>query len=447
MGLLLFILLPNGARAERLFHDGLEFGTSVSTAYQSGYSGTLGSPAVDATSLRSGSYGLHIASMSSGAGEGFRWRQVNSGATTGHWYVRGYLYIVSAPGVNDSTILAIAGATSQTSPVSGIKLNDDRTLTLNDEDGVVGTSAVALATNTWYRIEMEVDNTAAAGSHTVTLRVDGTNVVSATNRSIATTLTGFRIGGNINNESNTTGEWYWDDIALNNDSGSYQTSWPGSGKIVHMEVDSDGTTTNRGSQGTNWETGPSTGGTAYQQLDESPTANDATDYITLITNSTAVDSGTGVMLFNLESSSSAGIGASDTITLAAVRARMAGAATGNFVYRQIIKSGASYLDNAVTFQNTTGWYWDYYLEPRFSVAIAYTDPATGSAWTTSGLDAAEVGVRATDADPDVQISKIILQVEYVPSAGPTGGGPTGVGVRKVINMVRFIISGGRMIIR
>lgn len=396
----------------RRFHTGLEWGSVTDgNVLTSGAVGTI-----DATSARSGAFGHHI-TLSAATRTGLA-KPFESANAARHWFTRFYLYIVAAPNVNSSVFQIGSGADASGHAMS-VRLNTDRTLALVDEDGDIGSSS-ALSLDTWFRIEVEFDNTPASGSHVGRLRIDGTNVVEATNRAVATLPRGVAWGGNVyTSASASSGEWYIDDVAVNDTSNSHQTSWPGSGKILALLPNADGTTTNRGTQGTDWDTGPTTGQTALAQVDEAMPPDDDTSYLTLLATS-AGTTDPPVMLFNVESATGKGVASGDTIKLVAVRLRHGSTTGSGRRHHHVLKSGGSYVDGAQIVTGTSTYEWDAddgNAPPEWTRIVQYTDPATSAAWTLTALDAVEVGFRAgSDVNPVPRMSFVAAEIEYDPVA-------------------------------
>src|SRR3990172_6946830 len=68
--------------------------------------------------------------------------------------------------------------------------------------------------------------------------VQVTSLVSATPKWLAYQYVAG--GGNRRSEAQTQGEWYFDDIAINSSTGSFQNSYPGAGRIVALRPNAAG---------------------------------------------------------------------------------------------------------------------------------------------------------------------------------------------------------------
>lgn len=404
----------------RVFQSGFEFN---STAADGEWTAASGTPSITVGAARSGTYGLEVGSLASGTAKRLDVRLLSTGAATARYFARCYVRVTALPAAAGSTFLAFTQASSGAVPVLWCRLTSTGTIELRDEDGVVGTSATALSADdtTWYRIEIELNGAPAAGSDVVTLRIDGTDEVTSSARTIDTAHGRLAVGGNLNGEANTSGGWDIDDVAINDATGSVQNSFPGDGKIVMLFATSDGDTTNRGTQGTHWETRPTTGQTAIAQVDDAPTADDATTYFELLDASASLTD-PPVMWFGFQSLTSKGADSDDTITLVAVRARH-GSTTGARRHYPIIRTGSSEYDGTLINANSTAWLWDNSTNPFWSQRVNYVNPSSLAAWSLADIDAIQGGVRAnSDVTPAPRFTQIAIDVEYVPVTGGGGGG-------------------------
>lgn len=201
-----------------------------------------GAPSISSTTVRSGSYALEITSLTSGQAKGLRLQYLAS-ETTSDMYFRFYFRVDTLPSA-ENRIVIWNDATGSATPGVYVTLDNSGVLRLYDEDGQI-TGTTTLSTSTWYRVEVHIDTTAAAGSQTVEMQVDGSSIASDSTRSISATNTPFHffVGGNINGEAQTTGDWFFDDVAINDNSGSFQNSWPGAGSIIHLRPNAAGDNT------------------------------------------------------------------------------------------------------------------------------------------------------------------------------------------------------------
>jgi len=274
-------------------------------------------------------------------------------------------------------------------------------------------SLTTLTIGQWYRLELRINST-TVGSTTWTLLVDGVQTGTRTGV-VGTTGYNDLLVGNQATWTNMTLQADFDDLAINDTAGTKQNSYPGDGKIVHLFVNGDGDTTNRGIQATDWDTGPTAGQGAALQVDEKPTPDDATSYVVLIVASTG--STNRVPYFALEDGSVPGIGATDTITLVQVGIRVTGLSSTacSWVIGLKSQSAGTIVESGTISQASASWFTNDDTVPSNYQLTSYTDPQAGGAWTRALLDTAQIGVRAPDATPDVFVSHMWAVVEYVPA--------------------------------
>ena len=168
------------------------------------------------------------------------------------YYKRNYLRFSALP---TSTVRVMTMETASV-PLVGARLTAAGKLQLWNETGTpaqIGSdSAATIAVNTWYRIELHC-KTVTGASDTAGLRLDGTEVASATGLALS----------DVNTYQSKTG---WldppgasktvliDDGAVNNDLDTQQNSYPGEGKVAYLYPTADSAI------GANWVAGA--GGTS-----------------------------------------------------------------------------------------------------------------------------------------------------------------------------------------
>lgn len=167
-------------------------------------------------------------------------------------------------------------------------------------------SAVGPSTSTWYRVELSVTYNASNQPTALDLRIDGSSVCSgstvvATPGSTWFTWT-FNDGDGVGN---------LDDLALNDDQGASQNTWPGDGKVVLLKPISD-------SQDGSWRGGADTTGIDLSAAVDNtpPTAtNTGSDTITIESIDSSGDNATDEYRANLTTYTTAGIASGDTINV------------------------------------------------------------------------------------------------------------------------------------
>ncbi len=275
-----------------------------------------------------------------------------------------------------------------------LTLNHDGAVNIeNGDTGAILATTEKLVNNRWYEFELHykyVDGT----NDVWALKLEGQTLASGTTAFGARDSIRYISAGMISGSGVFYGQaLHVDDIAVNYD------DWPGDGHIVHMQPNAAGDFNNAVSGD-------------YTSVDEI-TPNDATDIAVLDDNNDILD-------VNLESSSNAGIPSTASIRLVSVGTRLAGAAAGTPTHQTRVKSQASgtvkdsgtlsttntaYKTNAPVGSGTYGDIILYYL-------TSYLDPQAGGVWTTSLLDSAQIGVKAINATPDINLSTLWLLVEY-----------------------------------
>lgn len=383
----------------RIWSSGVELQSATSAVEFD----TVTGASIDTTLKRSGAASIKL--NPSASTQRVVHRVTGSGTT--EVYGRAYVYITTAPSAQED----LCGfADNVQGGGVGIRINTDRTLELWDLGNAVqlGSDSSALNTGQWYRIEFWIE--AAGTTWQMEGKIDGTTF--AVDNSQAAPGSGgsfdFYLGtapAAFTNTGSGTYEINFDDIAVNDTSGSAQTSWPGAGSIVHMQPDAEGDNT-------------SVLAGTYADIDE-VTPDDATTMVTMTTGSALID-------VNCESSSNAGIGSSDTVTLVQVGIRESALSAASEGWNLRIKSasGGTTTDGTTTTHNDTTWRTNGDALPRIYTLTSYTDPTTGVAWTPTGtnsLDNMQIGINGSDPVPTIQVSTLWALVEYVPAAGGGGG--------------------------
>jgi hypothetical protein len=396
----------------RLWSDGFEHGDSVFGAYtgnRGDYHVVLGSPTASTTTKRSGAYALRINGLVSGARLGLEQRFL--GSVVDSCYSRFYLYVSTFPSAKN-TIFTIAGNTL--SLRSGIMLENNGALTAIGNIGTTEhTSAAGVITSgAWHRVEFYQNVT----TNQLIVRVDGVDVLDFSDYDVTLGTQFAMIGGNLQQEAQTTGEWFFDDVALNDTTGTTQNSWCGEGSIVHVHPNAAGDF----SEGT--LTGAATRWEAVGDV-----APDTTTYVLMVANGSSWGVADRLMV-GCESAASRGIGASDAITFVAVGAMVnnLSASGSQFVVAVESQASGTRADGAArTFLSSTDRYVvnGYQDSNRNYTLYSYTDPQSGGAWTPALIDSMQIGIRGPDANPDFRVTKLWALVEFVASAPTTKARP------------------------
>lgn len=368
----------------RLWSCGFESNSITADMEITSTAGT-GTKEVQATTKRSGGYAFRASTTANLANGTYQYR---SGNTQEDVLYRAYVRITAAPSVQTH----ILGFRSSGSNRIGIRLGTDMKLQLyNIEDSAqIGGDSPALSTGVWHRIEVNI-NTVTLASTSCVARLDGVTFATDT-VSLAGALCQMVFGVII---TNATLEIFFDDLAINDSSGSSQTNYPGEGRIIRLRPDADGDTTD-GTRG-----GSDTGADWSQTSEVTP--DGASTYMNL----SVINE---VFEVNLDASS---IPSESVINCVQLGYRVAGAGTGTYTFSPRIKSqsAGTLVEGASTLAGTT-YHTNDDADPRNPVLTSYTDPQAGGVWTAALLGTAQIGIKATDVTPNIRLSTIWLDVDY-----------------------------------
>lgn len=364
------------------------------------FTSTSGSPTIVSTVVRSGRYAGRASSLTSGTRKAFLYA-FNNSAANGPYYFRFYFRYATLP-TAQNTIFGVLATSSISAPNASITIDNTGVLRVKLLTTQQGTASSALIANTWYRVELNYD-----GAGALEAKLDGTSFGTASGLGSIGTAQAFDIGGNLNQETQTTGDFYFDDIAVNDTSGSVQNSWPGAGSVVHLLPNAAGDVNTFGTQ---------TGGTAGAANNYTRVLEVTPDDATTLNGSSTLNQED---LFNIDTPF---IGSDATVTLvhvagrfrnstsdttAAIKFEIEKAASGTILQSAaIVPTSTTWRTNAVATSTT--------LTPPIT---AYTDP-DGAAWTGSSLTNTQIGYKLTSgpavAGRRVDVSKVYAIVEYVP---------------------------------
>lgn len=183
------------------------------------------------------------------------------------FWVRAYVYFEAWPAENQDIIAAGAGASILTTTI-GVKVTPTGML---QRGGSVNVQQLAL--NTWYRVEMScVKVTSPANQWQGEVRVDGGAPVTLTNASFASAFDSWHVGL-MNASAGAAEAMFADDLAVNDDTGSDQNSYPGEGRVLAALPLADSAV------GSDWKRADGTalaGGDGVAVLDNAPPTGKAT---------------------------------------------------------------------------------------------------------------------------------------------------------------------------
>lgn len=366
------------------------------------FTSLTGTASISTTVHRDGAAALRSSPV---AATGYIEHQVDTASSVKRTFHRVYVRVDSLP---TATTTIVAVGQSGYFPIH-LRLTTTGTLQLQDAfNGVdVGTPSTPLTLSAWYRIEIDAqDSGSSATTRDVVAYLNGTSFSGTTAIAGTSGYSRVRVGA----QTTTTADLYFDDVAVNDTSGSAQTSLPGAGSVVHLSPSA---------AGDNNGFATAVGGTAgaannFTRVDET-TPDDTTTYNeTTATGTTTIDD------FNLPSAASAGIGSSDTISLVAVGSRIGSNAVtaSSLVYRIKSQSAGTVLESPSVSVAVNGWNSHKASAPFVHQLTSYTDPQAGGAWTPTLLDTAQIGYRGDVSQTTVRrVSTVWALVEFVPDAG------------------------------
>lgn len=372
--------------------------------------GTSGSPTISSTTFRSGAYAGRISSLSSGTLKSFSMPFAASGSGgDGPYWARTYFRYATLPSA-ENRIMSFRD-TNAGADKAYITIDNTGVLALYNGSAVqIGSDSSALSANTWYGIEMRIDRSPAAGSEVIEARLwvdGGTPSVFATSsaQTIATNAGDtFRVGGNLGAEAQTTGDWFFDDIAVNNSTGSSQNGYPGIGHVIHLRPSAAG-------DAANFSRGGADSGANWSQANE-VTPNDSTNNLTDNVANETDD-------YNIDDTPSH-LNSASVINVVHVGVRFnttdSTSTDPGIVLRIKDDTGGTVQESAEIVCSTTTWNTHAVANPRIPSLTLYDLPgASTTAWTKAKLDTAQIGVRVSTGDThNAQFTAIWLCVDYTP---------------------------------
>lgn len=381
----------------RLWMSGAELNSLTVGMEWSDVTNTSGELTIVASPVHSGAFALRCTGVVSGQVTGVE-HVVISPAGDGPAWFRVYFRYATLPSA-DNTIMAFNNSAGFTSLLVSLQLKSDGTLELNDEDGVIGSPSAVLSADTWHCIELKVDKTPAAGSEVVEARLNGSVFATSSARAISAGMFNVLCGGNMAAEAQTTGDWFFDDWAVNDSTGSFQTAYPGlvSG-MVHLRPNAAGDTDA-------WDAV-----TTFEDIDENP-PDDATTIIASLTSGETHE-------VNIDATPAA-IGAGDTIPVVQVGVRFTESVATDpdptFVLRCKASAGGTTEEGSTITANSTAWRTHIGPNPRLPTLTLYDLPgASTSPWTKADLDTTQIGVRLTNSPVGLaHVTAMWLAVEYI----------------------------------
>jgi len=378
----------------RIFTSGFELNTLASFMEWLSISG---SPTVSTTHARSGTYALKALAASN---TNYVVYDPPANISTNTWFFRFYLYIVALPSA-DTTIFAQYNLAANHSEAIILRTTGALQLVTFDNTPTktqLGSDSAALITGQWYQIELSVIGASGAD----VLKINGVQVATGTGHSSGDNE--IALGMGVDDVAVTSGELWIDDFAMNDSTGSSQTSFPGNGKVIVLRPNAAGDVNTFATQ---------TGGTAGS-------CNNFTRVNEVTPDSATTFNGSSTLnqedLFNMDNS---GIGLGDTVNVvhvdsfnrnstadatATLKVEIEKAAAGT------IAQGTAVVPNSTTFKRRIG--------DTHSLTL-YKDPDNVSAWTQTTLDSMQAGYKLTTgpgtAGRRIDVSALWVTVDYTPA--------------------------------
>lgn len=387
----------------RLDQNGFE--TNSTTSNINGFD-TVTNIVFGTTHVRTGSRAGQITSLASGTPRGVnkKWQA----ATAGDNYLRVYVFVVTLPSAANSIINFSASTSLAASVRSSIKISSTGTLQLfNSVPAQVGSDSAVINDSAWHMVELRMNTIPASGSRVLEARLDGSVFATSSVQTLGGTPSSFSLGGNLASEAQTVGEWWFDDVALNDATGSFQTGYPGSGGILQLYPNAAGDINGYLVQ---------VGGTAgsannYTRVNQNP-PDDATSY-----NASAVLNAQDLFIVDVS-----GVPTTATINTVLVGGRWAnitGADATAAIKLQIEKtSGGTIANSPAIIPNSTSWNTNGASSPRNYQLITYQDP-DGVNWNPATW-IPQIGYQETAANLDaIGVTALWASVDYTPTGATT----------------------------
>lgn len=331
---------------------------------------------------------------------------------SGQLYIRAYIYVTAYPSASVTLIEPEATSTSQAA--GGIFMNSSGQIGLTTFTGAAGSNPIygttlssAVSKNAWHYIEL-FTNASVANTQTVTVRLDGTQIDSETGSVTlaANVLNELDWGIALESAETASGTIYFDDIVVNNNSGSFQNTWAGPGHLLRYSPSAAGDSNTFATQ---------TGGTAGS-------ANNYTRVKEVTPDSATTFNGSNTSAqSDLYEVSAVGTSLPAGATINAVmvgvwyRASTASAESAFQVQIEQTSGGTISKSTAIT-PNSTTWKANANSAPLTYPLILYQDP-TSTNWTTTTVASMQIGMIISTGNTNrADISTIWAYVDYTPAS-------------------------------
>ena len=261
----------------RLFTDGAEEVAASGDLALTKWGSVSGTMVFDTTNPHSGArcYSYSNASTVS------KRVSLSASVTSGEYFTRAYVRRTATP-LGDRIFWTVGQVANDNA--YWVLLDNGGAIDIQNRVSTTRVNGPTLTVNTWYRVEVRhlISDTVGELEVRVWLASDETTQVSGSPFGIGT----FTGGNGTDEDTLPTNIQSWqfggasgggaapclmDDIAINDTSGTFQTSWPGAGKIAYAEPG--------GATSMAWEDTATTNPSLYTNVDDLPgTPDDATTY-------------------------------------------------------------------------------------------------------------------------------------------------------------------------
>jgi len=377
---------PPSAIAERLYSSGFEL-NSVANGVEFAVPGPTGL-SISSSVVRSGSYSLRQNSLTAGY-IGHQWLAANADA---HVFIRFYFRVAALPSMT-ARVLDIVDTSGATR--ASLRLTSTGTLQLFNAAAQVGPDSWALVKDLWHCVEMEFQSLNDAGYDVLQARLDGTPFAASLKETLGK-VARFRLGNTVT-ITGSTPDFYFDDVAINDQNGVGENEFPGPGKIVVLMPNAAG-------DSASGESGPTPGKAGWKMVKEVP-PDDASGYWRL----TATNDKLSVNIADTTT-----ITKDNRIKLVQVGARVAGASGSPCSYSLGIKSQASgdqLNSGTTTLADATFSTHDDTVPRNYKLSV-YADPQSTNPWTVDRLNTTQIVVQSPDVKPEVRVTSLWALVEY-----------------------------------
>lgn len=376
----------------RLWQCGFELNSTTAGVE---FDSITGAPTIQTTTVRNSAYAMQCNVSATTA---YLTYQYAGASNTNNTYLRVYVLFKTFPANNTSLILIRDSVNGNN---LDIRFTGNTLIVTNEQNASaqVGAASNSMWLNTWYRVELAYTYSSGAVQAYLGLG-DGAGALFANgtaNASIGSNTT--RIGV----IDSATCNVFWDDIAINDQTGSNQTNIPGPGAIIHLQPNAQGD-----ANGFTVNVGGTAGSTNnYTRVDE-VTPDDATTY-------------NGAALLNAEDLFNCANftgGAFGTLSVVAVGIRCADLVSADAslgVKLEIMKtSGGTKSQSANIIPNSTSFVTNSSAAPHNYPLVTYNDP-DGNPWGQSTLDSMQIGyIEDTTGVQTMAVSTVWASIDFAP---------------------------------